>query len=1428
MMEEGDVPVTRVCPNCSYEDDDPDTCLEPRCPMCNVDMEQALAEEKLKNDRRSAELRLEEDMRRKSQEEEAAWRERRRITEIQNAQTYDPTFLAPARRKSQISRENAARREEAAMRRRTEASLCRLSNEATREDRSHVVDVTLAGAEKVDTAKVRETNMSYEFGSDQKLLEFVSNLPQTCVKVHIIGIPKTPVGKTTVTRILQEIIESLQLSAHVTILADENFVAGGTDNVLSVCVYDVCNVKSFEYCVEKCCQSTNALRTVLVGNKIDLEYWRQVSVRRAASTILDINRKRRSENCGAHPVTFLEISAYTGLHIGYLVDEILRIVLSPRYSSELIEQLYDECDLCEDAIDVYKDPELLVYARLLKMGAPVEFISQKMMNEGVQKRVLLRVSPRYVFWPTEQSSDEYSSVSIEESSSDASNSSSSSDVLVAARRRRKTVRHSWGDDTGSGMLEGNLEALSLGDVRRDLNQLSLNVDKLGLKEKKVMDTVRFDGATLKKSFKRRSLPPPEDISMPPAPPPPAVSESKILAPMQQQSISQDQLNINFMDMRNVSDLMMDKRYSKEENSDDDNDVLEDEWDDDNIFLNDEVLEEELHIDGEDYQDSIGVDLEGGVGIDSLQSELAIKYEARNELQKMNVDMVFEITDGNEELNRRSENFQYQNQSFRTEKKKSIPPLYACVFCCCILCVEGGEFCAAMCRNCVARSRRNCFTCFASIKLALSKFFKRKSLMDNVLADTENAFQTLAKSLHYLIGSDMKFRCLGTVYYYAIGVWHKAVSWVVSYVLIVSATVVMILPSFFTLLIVRTSTIEKESKAFGDRQETIRHEKKEQSALRWLRIVLRSLPMSIYLLVVPYLMVYRLFPTCNNDQITYWVVGYLVGVILLQILGSVRVYHSWKSRDDTTIPAAPDMYYEEDVDEDPSARSCVSKCLPLGGKKEAFVSLENAGDVSMDQSCATQKVKRKTAVPIPPNTFTLSAGNMVVVLSLIVEYFQMASFPLQSNPLDGDSDEASSDGPGEGFPSASPTVEPASDFWGSKMFDSVYVNMGFDSDLTLTFMWVCVGMVCLLMLVFTNQFLFELRRYGNLLQRIEDKDSFFFSFTGAIVYGHGKPNNISKRMRLFVSLLSDTLFLVISMQLLTVLACDTVPDSGGERATLRAKESVECWEGEHALLSTCAMMAYAFYVPLSIMITPMLLEAPSTDSKDKPKEEGVAFLKLYLMTINVVKSVMLLVAVLGPQDIATLVLATALSSLLLGGITVAWYSKQDLSSLPYSSSVHPCNMAFINYWKAVSYTTSVVSAVIVVTFHSLQDTSAFVSERSLTDTLLTAWFCIAAVYASLYYQHYKRVKWRREVVSNLITYPFQWRDEFESARDGAEAVNLSWWSDDEEVEKRRHIPGFTVSPWHDYRRSGDGLSCTESVEEVNGEALSYRLLQRFRK
>ena len=43
--------------------------------------------------------------------------------------------------------------------------------------------------------------------------------------------------------------------------------------------------------------------------------------------------------------------------------------------------------------------------------------------------------------------------------------------------------------------------------------------------------------------------------------------------------------------------------------------------------------------------------------------------------------------------------------------------------------------------------------------------------------------------------------------------------------------------------------------------------------------------------------------------------------------------------------------------------------------------------------------------------------------------------------------------------------------------------------------------------------------------------------GSIVYGHGIPNNVTANMRLAISTLTDSLFLLISIRLLDGISCD---------------------------------------------------------------------------------------------------------------------------------------------------------------------------------------------------------------------------------------------------------------------------------------------------
>ena len=226
-----------------------------------------------------------------------------------------------------------------------------------------------------------------------------------------------------------------------------------------------------------------------------------------------------------------------------------------------------------------------------------------------------------------------------------------------------------------------------------------------------------------------------------------------------------------------------------------------------------------------------------------------------------------------------------------------------------------------------------------------------------------------------------------------------------------------------------------------RQEVIRHEKKEQSAFRWFRIILRSLPMSFYILGLPYILVYHVFAKDPNNKrvITTSLVCYLCGVILLQILGSVRAYYSWKSRD-IEIPKAPSMYYTEEVKPSKEGiKGFLTSCCSSSSLKSKSSSKLGSEEISNRESNNTIVVKKKTNPPLPPNTFSLkNPMNLIELLSLTLEFFQMASFSLQTNPYE----------PNNNFPTPAPTPAPSGyveespidsipDFWGKKLFQVLY-------------------------------------------------------------------------------------------------------------------------------------------------------------------------------------------------------------------------------------------------------------------------------------------------------------------------------------------------------------------------------------------------------
>ena len=121
---------------------------------------------------------------------------------------------------------------------------------------------------------------------------------------------------------------------------------------------------------------------------------------------------------------------------------------------------------------------------------------------------------------------------------------------------------------------------------------------------------------------------------------------------------------------------------------------------------------------------------------------------------------------------------------------------------------------------------------------------------------------------------------------------------------------------------------------------------------------------------------------------------------------------------------------------------------------------------------------------------------------------MSVFPLQNSPYDSTSTVSSTQQGDDGANSIP--------FFGQQIFNIVYVRW-FVANLQYISMWAAVSFVFLLVVLFSGQFVRELKRYGLLMKggdktKDEAKDSFFFSFTGSIVYGAYINIRQERRMR----------------------------------------------------------------------------------------------------------------------------------------------------------------------------------------------------------------------------------------------------------------------------------------------------------------------------
>ena len=269
---------------------------------------------------------------------------------------------------------------------------------------------------------------------------------------------------------------------------------------------------------------------------------------------------------------------------------------------------------------------------------------------------------------------------------------------------------------------------------------------------------------------------------------------------------------------------------------------------------------------------------------------------------------------------------------------------------------------------------------------------------------------------------------------------------------------------------------------------------------------------------------------------------------------------------------------------------------LEAKTRLIDDFEDDSDEKEDQDSDDEENKEEdhTKVGSEPlefsDDFYWNLGTIITVLMLIYQSMQFALFA--ANTInDGDDGEDDTE-------DTSTATESSS--WKSTITSIVYIDIEFETDFLFEiYSLIGIGCVFLLLLTFMFVFLRELKNYGIIKYFKKDQTAaneyFFHSFVGTIIYGHGTLQDVPKIVSLIVRLICDSFFLVVCEKLVLVLACNRDGTSIIDNDTI-------CWEGNHLVLASAALVCLAFYIPFCVMVAPMFMELDDEDGEDEDEEE----------------------------------------------------------------------------------------------------------------------------------------------------------------------------------------------------------------------------------
>eukprot|EP00927_Polykrikos_kofoidii_P024442 TRINITY_DN22225_c0_g1_i1.p1 TRINITY_DN22225_c0_g1~~TRINITY_DN22225_c0_g1_i1.p1 ORF type:complete len:930 (-),score=77.59 TRINITY_DN22225_c0_g1_i1:42-2831(-) len=548
--------------------------------------------------------------------------------------------------------------------------------------------------------------------------------------------------------------------------------------------------------------------------------------------------------------------------------------------------------------------------------------------------------------------------------------------------------------------------------------------------------------------------------------------------------------------------------------------------------------------------------------------------------------------------------------------------------------------------------------------------KQKQDIDEMFADLETAVKYLGKLLY---NSTLPPRSL-------LMILPCCLSALLSTLMVLGISIIVVLPTFFSVLVIRMLKVEVTKDKFVHRAVVIAAETSAKHTLRLCRLLLRAFPMITAIILYPFILLHVLLPLLGHGSrhtVAHVGVALFVSfIILLQLQGTVRAtltFHASQVARDLTrhnaarvierwwrwlrgsshhaaafgvgakaigaemsdvptfqvselhslevgvgippvrmpfrVPKNPDFVlpsFNYDIEAHQFGLSFVFPELP-----SACFSLSHL-EISLPQ------VKFKQAFVKLPPTPTLPVISVlrdaISVLALLIEALQLATLPLRALPKISWLD--------------------------LHVFPIVFIRI---TTPAMVLFWLALGAVGGAILLVSGRLMYEIRRYEELQHTSgrREADAFFFhSFVGSLLYGHGQPERLPGALCGGISLICDLLFFALVDNVCSVMVC------------FRSSEvyitgtSVECWSASHRRMCTIAMVAFGYFVPLSILVAPVLAEANKNSKR-------VTFVKPYLMCINLSKVAAVILMVLFSSRELPCVIVSFCLCLFIASLTLVW-------------------------------------------------------------------------------------------------------------------------------------------------------------------------------